>query len=428
MNFKKCFAIAAFLMTLIISQSTSAMLSLELTQGVAGAIPIAVANFGDISNIVSNDLQNSGRFKVFSGNNLPSSPDSIQSVQFKTFQKLGANNIVIGKVQSLGDDRYQVSFQLLDTFRPESALMLNQKYTVPGNQLRALAHHISDLVYQKITGTRGIFSTRLAYVLVQRNGDAAQYVLEVSDQDGYNPKPLLTSQDPIMSPAWSPNGRSVAYVSFENQQASIYVQDVANGGRRLISRFPGINGAPAWSPDGRKLAVVLSKTGAPNIYMLNLVTRQVTQLTNDININTEPSWSPDGRKIIFTSNRSGGKPQIYQMDVSNKSISRVTYEGNYNARPSYAPDGNHIVMINRESGMYSIGLLDLNNGNFKVLTNTTNDHGSPSIAPNGSMVVYEMFDRGQNVLGMTTTDGSVNLRLPSRTGEVQDPAWSPFLS
>lgn len=437
MRVQKLFVLVSILIGLFITQSANAMLSLELTQGVSGAIPIAVASFSlagsqpsqDVSGIVSNDLQNSGRFKVFSGDKLSSQPSKLDDVNFSYFQKLGANNIVIGQTKEVGDNRYEVHFQLLDAFHgKDSAVILNLKYTVPGSQLRQLAHHISDLVYQKITGNRGVFSTRLAYVLVQRGGDNSRYILEVADQDGFSPKPLLTSTDPIMSPAWSPNGKQIAYVSFENQSASIYVQNVLNGSRSLVSKFPGINGAPAWSPDGRKLAVVLSKSGSPNIYVLDLASHGLTQLTKDFNINTEPCWSPDGRNIIFTSNRSGGNPQVYEMNVANKSVKRVTYEGSYNARPSFAPDGNHIVMINRDSGMYNIGLLDLNNGNFKVLTNSTTDHGSPSLAPNGSMVVFEMYDKGQNVLGMTTTDGTVNLRLPARNGEVQDPAWSPFLS
>ncbi len=416
--------ILSILCLLIVSSTTFAMLSLELTRGVSGAIPITVLPFTtqgqsptqDIASIITNDLQNSGRFKV-------SSSSSNNS-----------DDIVQGKIQSLGGDSYQVSFQLLDAFRgkssPQTAQLLNEKFTISNADARALAHHIADMVYQKITGVRGIFSTRLAYVVVQRgyNGQSSRYILEVADQDGYGPRPLLTSTDPIMSPAWSPNGKQVAYVSFENRHASIYIQDVNSGGRRLVSEFPGINGAPAWSRDGRKLAVVLSKGGSPNIYELDLGSRQLTQLTRDFYINTEPSYSPNGRNVIFTSNRSANHPQIYELNLANHAVSRITYDGSYNARPSYTPDGNHIVVLNRESGMYNIGIMDLDSGTFRVLTNSREDHGSPSIAPNGSMIVYEAYDSGRNVLGMVTTDGQVSLKLPARNGDVQDPAWSPFLS
>lgn len=439
---RKIWAILSFISFLVLSQSALAMLSLELTRGVAGAVPIAIVPFAvqgqtpsqDIAGVVTNDLQNSGRFKVFGGNSLSNYPSDVKDVKFSYFSGMGADNVVIGKIVDVGSDRYQVSFQLLDASRgkvePQNAVMLSQKFVVSGNELRPLAHHISDLIYQKITGVRGIFSTRLAYVVVQRGaGGQNRYTLEVSDQDGYNPKPLLSSNDPIMSPSWSPNGKQIAYVSFENQHASIYTQDVATGSRRLISQFPGINGAPAWSPDGRKLALVLSKTGSPNLYLLDVGSRQLTQLTKDYSINTEPAFSPNGRSLIFTSNRSGGSPQVYEMNVGSHAVSRITYDGSYNARPSYTPDGNHIVVLNRESaGVYNIGIMDLDTGNFRVLTNSSTDHGSPSIAPNGSMVVFETYSSGRNLLGMVTTDGKIQISLPARNGDVQDPAWSPYLS
>lgn len=439
---KKILAIVFTVFCMLMTPTAFAYLSMELTRGVSGAIPIAIVPFGvqgqtptqDVAAIVTNDLQNSGRFKVYGAGKLTSFPSDLSGVQFNYFSGIGADNIVIGKVQSLGGDRYQVSFQLLDAFKgkdtsnKQQSILLENKFVVSGAELRPLAHHISDLIYQQMTGIRGIFSTRLAYIVVQRpmNGPA-RYILEVADQDGFNPKPLLTSKDPIMSPSWSKDGRHLAYVSFENQRSAIYIHDVATGSRRLVSEFPGINGAPAWSPDGRKLALVLSKSGSPNIYMMDIATHQLTQLTNDYYINTEPSFSPNGKSIVFTSNRSGSHPQIYQMDLATRAISRVTYEGKYNARASYTADGNHIVMLNQDSGSYNIGILDLNSGVFKVLTNSGSDSESPSIAPNGSMVLFGTLSGGRSVLGMVATDGSVQLLLPARNGEVQDPAWSPFL-
>lgn len=417
--------------------SAHALLSLELNRGVAGAIPIAVVPFAtqdsalpqDVSAIISNDLQNSGRFKVYGRESLKEFPSSVSQVSSNYFRKLGTDNIVIGKVRPVGG-QFEVEFRLLDAISGQETpgTILNKKYTVPAGQLRAVAHHISDLIYEQITGVRGVFSTRLVYVLIQRSPNApTRYNLEVSDMDGYNPRPLLNSSEPIMSPSWSPDGRQVAYVSFENKQAEIYLQDVASGRRQLLSRFPGINGAPAWSPDGRKLAIVLSKSGTPNLYVIDIASRQLTQLTDDYYINTEPAFAPDGKSLIFTSNRSGG-PQIYQINLASKKISRLSYDGPYNARASYTHDGKHIAMIHRVSGIYNIGVLDLETGNTRVLTGSAGDSASPSIAPNGSMVLYDIRYNGRNVLGMVSSDGRIQIYLPARDGEAQDPAWSPFLA
>ena len=413
------FSILAVSFFALFSHTTFAMLSMELTRGIAGAVPITVKPFAiqgptpaqDVAAIISNDLRNSGRFKIASKS---------------------ADDIVEGAIQETGVNRYQVSFQLKEAFNKgksasPQAVLLNHKYVVSSNELRSLAHHISDTIYQQITGIRGVFSTRLAYVVVQRTAGVTKYVLEVADQDGDNPQPLLTSMDPIMSPAWSHNGKQIAYVSFENQHAAIYVEEVATGARHLISEFQGINGAPSWSPDGRKLALVLSKSGSPNIYVMDLASRQLTQLTHDYYINTEPSWSPKGNSLIFTSNRSGS-PQIYQLNIASRTVTRLTYEGKYNARASYTPDGNHITMLNQESGLYNIGILDLDTGVFRVLTHSGSDNESPSIAPNGSMVLFGTLSNGRSVLSMVAADGSVQIRLPARNGEVQDPAWSPFLA
>jgi TolB protein len=436
--------LALFLATLclLITQTAFAYLSMELTRGVSGAAPIAIVPFAvtggapsqDLAAIVTNDLRNSGRFKVFGAAQLTRFPSELSGVEFNYFRSLGADNIVIGKIKKIDGDRYQVSFQLLDVFKgkegsdAQQSILLEHSFVVGSAEMRPLAHHISDLIYEQITGVRGIFSTRLAYIVVQRSLDApTRYTLEIADQDGYNPKSLLNSTDPIMSPSWSKDGRHLAYVSFEKQHAAVYVQDVATGARHLISEYPGINGAPAWSPDGKKLALVLSKTGSPNIYLMDIASRQLTALTNDYYINTEPAFSPNGRSIVFTSNRGGSHPQIYQMDLASRAISRVTYEGKYNARASYTSDGNHIIVLNQESGLYNIGILDLNSGVLKVLTQSGSDNESPSIAPNGSMVLYGTLSGGRNVLGMVATDGSVQLILPARNGEVQDPAWSPYL-
>jgi len=403
-----------FFIFFLLPLSAHAVITMELTRGVAGAIPITISPFAvtgneptqDVSAIIGTDLQNSGRFKLVSSN---------------------GNNTVTGKIKSVGDDRYQVSFQMFDAYKGKDTAVLGRTYTISGNQLRAVSHHISDLIYEQITGVRGVFSTKLAYVVVQRGvGEMARYILEVADQDGYNPRPLLNSSEPIMSPSWSPNGKQIAYVSFENKQAAIYLEDVATGGRRLLSQFPGINNAPAWSPDGRKLALVLSKSGSPNIYIMDLGSRALKQITHDYYINTEPDWSPDGRSLLFTSNRGGGV-QIYQVNLASGAVSRVSYDGDYNARGSYTSDGNHIAMIHRSSGVYNIAILDLDTGTTRVLSGKAVDSASPSVAPNNSMILYDTLSGGRSVLGMVSSDGRVQLILPARNGEAQDPAWSPYL-
>jgi TolB protein len=389
---------------------------MELTRGVLGAIPITVVPFegGDnapqsVSSIVANDLQNSGRFKL---------------------SKRGGDYVVVGRVARAAGDRYQVSFALREDVDDQGSgkTLLHRDYTVSGKDLRAAAHHVSDAVYQAITGTRGVFSTKIAYVLIQHDDyGRKRYLLEVADQDGYNPKPLLNSPEPIMSPSWAPNGKQIAYVSFEHRQAGIYLQNVMTGERMLVSRVPGINGAPAFSPDGRKLAIVLSTSGTPNIYIMDLASHHLTPVTHDFYINTEPAWSPSGRSLIFTSNRSGG-PQIYQVNLQSHATTRLTYDGNYNARGSYTPDGKHVVMIHVVSGIYSIGILDLDSGALRILSSRSADSASPSIAPNGSMVLYDMVSSNRNVLGMVSSDGRIQLVMPAREGDAQDPAWSPYLT
>lgn len=434
---RKITAVLFAVLALVLSTASYAILNMELTQGVASAIPIAVVPFADassapqdVSMVISNDLQNSGRFKVFGKSALKQFPSTASAVSQDYFKQLGTDHVVVGKVSPLGGDRYNVSFELMNLYQSKEAnnVVIRKSYTVSSRELRTVAHHISDLVYESITGVRGVFSTRIVYVVTQPRGHGLKrYILEVSDQDGYNPRPMLDSPQPIMSPSWAPDGKRIAYVSFENRHAGIYLQNVLTGARQLISEFPGINGAPAWSRDGRKLAVVLSKSGSPNIYLMDINTRALTQLTNDFYINTEPVFSPNGRQLLFTSNRSGG-PQIYQLDLQSKNVSRITFDGDYNARPSFTPDGSHVAMIHKVAGVYKIGMLDLDSGNVRILNGTSGDSASPSVAPNGSMVLYELDNGNRNMLGMVSSDGRVQLVLPARDGDAQDPAWSPYQS
>lgn len=418
--------------------SAQAALNLMLTKGVSTALPIAVVPFSgqadlppnsNISAVVMNDLQNSGQFKVMSPDSMTQTPHIAANVDYQYWRKTaGVDNVVVGQVKALGGSQYQVSFSLMDVFKGQgqtSQVLLTKQFTIPGNQLRALAHHISDLVYQQLTGVRGIFSTRIAYILVQRGEKQSKYILEVADEDGYNPKALLTSRQPIMSPSWSHDGKNLAYVSFENTTPEIFIQNAFTGARHAVSSFPGINGAPAWSPDNSKLAIVLSKNGAPKIFIKNLSSGELKQVTFGSAIDTEPSFSKDGSSLIFTSDRGGG-PQIYQLNLASGEIKRLTFHGNYNATASFTPDEKSIVMLNREQGGYNIAVQDLKTGTVQVLTHSGED-ASPSVAPNGQVVLYESdVSRSQGVLGMVSIDGRVHLRIPAQIGSVQDPAWSPF--
>lgn len=396
-------------------------LDLELTQGINTALPIAINSFsGDqqaqLTSVIENDLRMSGQFKII--------PAPTQSPAISSWQQAGADSVLSGHVQQIGSNRYRVNFELADA-AAHGRLLLAKDYQISGSELRALAHHISDEVYQKLTGERGIFSTRIAYILVQRTGQKARYTLDIADVDGSNPQSLLESSEPIMSPTWSPNGREISYVSFEKKRAQIYTVSVETGQRRLLTDFKGINGAPAWSPDGRQLAVVLSKGGNPKIYSVDMSTGRLTQLTFGDAIDTEPRYSPDGRSLLFTSGR-GGTPQIYRLSLADGKISRITYDGNYNARASYTPNQKFVVMLHREDGQFNIGVQDAESSRITPLTSSPFDE-SPSVAPNGRLVLYATHVQDKGVLAIVSIDGRIKMRLPARGGDVQEPAWSPYL-
>jgi TolB protein len=411
---------------LLILVNTSFAVDLELTQGVNAALPIGINNFiGDVKaselkQVIDHDLLLSGEFRI-----IPALQAGMQSIG--GWKSAGADSVLSGQVNRVSGNRYDVQFELVDSTTGQGRLLLAKKYQVSDTQLRALAHHISDEVYQKLTGQRGIFSTKIAYILVRRAVGRTQYSLEVADVDSSNPQSLLVSSEPIMSPAWSPDGTHIAYVSFEKKRAQIFSVDVANGQRRLITDFPGINGAPAWSPDARELAVVLSKGGHAKIYTVDLATGVMKQRTFGDAIDTEPRYAPDGRSLLFTSGR-GGQPQIYRLNLSDGAIARVTYDGNYNARASYTPNQQDIVMLHRgEDRQFNIGLHNVSSGRITPLTSSQLDE-SPTVSPNGRLVLYATHYQDKGVLAITSLDGRMTMRLPSRDGDIQEPAWSPYLN
>ena len=418
--------VLVFLSTLMLSSEATWALDLELTQGINAALPIGINSFGsngyaqEVTDVVNNDLHLSGQFRI-----IPAS-QGLDGQSVAAWQHAGADSVLSGRVSPLDGNRYNVSFELVDA-AAQGRLLLSKTYLINGNQMRSLAHHISDEVYQKLTGERGIFSTRIAYILVKRSVGKTQYSLEVADVDSSNPHSLLVSSEPIMSPAWSPDGTKIAYVSFEKTRAQIFNVDVATGQRRLLTDFTGINGAPAWSPDGRQLAVVLSKGGNPKIYTVDLSSGAMKQITFGDAIDTEPRYSPDGRTLLFTSGR-GGSPQIYRLSLADGAISRVSYDGNYNARASYTPNQQNIVMLHRgDDRRFNIGVQNVGSGRVTPLTNSQMDE-SPSVSPNGRLILYATHYQDKGVLAITSLDGSIKLRLPSRDGDVQEPAWSPFLN
>ncbi|MBZ5487886.1 Tol-Pal system protein TolB [Halomonas aquamarina] len=419
-----------FCALLFLSSTASAQLTIEITRGSDQAVPIGVVPFAgaegmseDIAQIVQDDLERSGLFEPLERSAMFEKPSQADEVEFGTWRSLDVRYLIVGRAQPTGNG-YQLQFELMDISGQRR--MIGETVTANANDLRGAAHYISDQVFEAITDIRGAFSTSIAYITAQGLGDNMQFGLYVSDADGHNSQQVLTSDQPIMSPAWSPDGRKLAYVSFESERPAIYIQDVATGQRVQATSFEGINGAPVWSPDGRRIAMSLSKDGQPEIYVMDIGSRSIEQLTNSNSIDTEPAWSPDGRSLLFTSDRSGG-PQIYQYSLGSGETKRITFTGNYNARARYSPDGEQIFLIHRSSRGYQVARQDLDGGRLVVLSDSTRDE-SPSVAPNGTMVIFATQQGNNGVLSAVSADGRSSFRLPAAQGDVRDPAWSPFLN
>ncbi|MBS0375016.1 MAG: Tol-Pal system beta propeller repeat protein TolB [Proteobacteria bacterium] len=406
-----------------------AQLTVQITRGVTSPIPVAVVPFGgagplpvDVAEVIGGDLERSGRFQALPRGSMLQKPSRAGDLDFAQWRLVKTDYVVIGRVLPEGE-RSAVEFELYNAISGERLL----GYSVPAGSgaLRLAAHRAADMIYEKILGVPGAFATRIAYVSQEGSGPARHWRLVVADADGENARTIVDSPEPLMSPAWSPDGTRLAYVSFEGRASSIYVQSLVSGARERVSGRAGVNGAPAWSPDGRRLALALSQSdGNVDVFVLDLASHGLLRVTDDPAIDTEPCWAPDGRSLFFTSDRAG-RPQVYRIALaSGERPKRITFEGAYNARPRVSPDGTQLAVVTLDQGSYRIGAVDLASGRSRVLSGGRLDEG-PSFAPNGQTLIFAAREGGRGVLATVAIDGSVTSRISSPNGDVREPAWSP---
>jgi TolB protein len=413
---------AALLAGLAVSPAF-AQFRVEVTGVGLTQLPIAIAPFRSetappqkLAAIIQADLERSGQFRPVEPNG--ANLDETSRPDLTPWRQKGADSLVVGSVNRLADGRWDVRFRLWDVVKGQD--LGGQSYAVTAGDLRLAAHRMSDFIYEKLTGDKGVFSTRIAYVTKAGN----RYNLWVADSDGENAQSALASTEPIISPAWSANGAQLAYVSFESRKPVVYVHDVASGKRRLIANFKGSNSAPAWSPDGRTLAVTLSREGGSQLYTIDANGGEPRRLTQSSGIDTEPAYSSDGRYIYFVSDR-GGAPQIYRMPPSGGNPERVTFTGNYNISPAISPDGRWLAYISRINGQFKLQVMELSSGTVSSVTDTIADE-SPSFAPNSRLIVYATRQNAREALMTTTLDGKIKARLAGQGGDIREPDWGPF--
>lgn len=416
------------------ANTANAQLNITITEGADSAVPIAVVPFGwqgsgppafDIAGVVSADLGSSGRFAPLAPNEMTSRPTQAAQINFQEWRVLDADYLVIGTLTADAADSFTATFQLFDVVRGQS--LTGFRLQAARADLRKAAHRISDMIFEEITGIPGVFSTQIAYISRERRPDGSRlFRLIVSDADGENAQRVAESTQPLLSPSWSPDGRRIAYVSFEGGSSAVYVQTLRTGTRERVSGRAGINSSPTFSPDGRMLALTLSRdSGNLDIHTLDLSTQVLRQLTTDAAIDTEATWSPDGRSIYFTSDRAGG-PQVYRVGTEPGSrAQRITYQGIYNARPRLSPDGKLIAVVYGQDNRYRIGVVNPDNGDLQILTNGRQDE-SPSFAPNGAQIIYATQENGRFVLASVSTDGRIQTQIASVAGDVLEPVWGPF--
>ena len=430
-----CCVIFALFSTLTLAagnKDDAANLTIEITHGKEQSASIAVVPFDvevglslpeNIHDIVLRDIQLSGQLAPIPVSRMPSLPVNDAQVIYEEWQAIEVEYLLLGRVsQDKTTKKYTISYSLFDIFG--NAKIRNEVLYFTPRSVRDTGHFLSDLIYEEITGVKGVFSTKIAYVSITgKRSQNPLFRLEISDIDGKRPQVLLSSREPILSPSWSPDGTHLAYVSFERRKSNIYTQNLRSGKRRLVSDFKGINGAPSWSPDGSKLALTLSRKENVDIYVMNLFNNKINRLTNSPGIDTEPSWSNDGRKIIHVSERAG-KAHVYEVDFSTERSKALVTDGRYNTRPRYIENGKGIVFIRQDKG-YRLVKKSLITGEEVFLSTTTSDE-SPSVAPNGNMIVYSTKINAKSLLVVVSTDGQVEYKLPSAASEVIDPSWSNY--
>lgn len=385
----------------------------------ANQLPIAVSRFGGdkaiVENVIKTDLTRSSAFRVYA---IDQTMTETSTLDLGSFRNQGADSALVGSVARLADGRYDVRYKLVDTVRQQ--VLLERSIPVAEGDLRLAAHRIADDVYERLTGLKGVFSTRIAFV----TKDGPRYRLNIADWDGENNQTALNSSEPIISPAWSPDGTRLAYVSFETRKPVVYVHQLTTGQRRAVAEFRGSNSAPAWSPDGTRLAVTLTRDGGSQIYMIPAQGGESQRLTQSSGIDTEPVFAPDGKSIYFTSDR-GGAPQIYRMPASGGAATRVTFGSNYNVTPRISPDGQHLAYVTRRDGRFFVAMRELQGGDERLLSDSGEEE-SPSFSPNGRWIMYSTQARSGNALMIVTTDGRFRQALPRIGGDIREPAWGPY--
>ena len=426
LRFSILLALLGTLVLALASVAARAQLTIEIIGGGGTTIPIAIVPFAGEANypyplteIVGADLARSGLFKLVDPAGVNPRPARAEDVRFGDWTGRGADAVAVGSVTPQSDGRVEVRFFLLDAVKQSQ--LAGVSYVVAPAQFRTTAHHIADIIYEKLTGDVGVFSTRIAYITKQ----GPHYELLVAEADGYNPQTIVTSNEPLLSPTWSPDGSRIAYVSLENKKPVVYVQSLTTGRRQVLANFRGSNSAPAWAPDGNHLAVTLSRDGSSQIYLINADGTGVQRLMTSPGIDTEANFSPDGKAILFTSDR-GGSPQIYRLTLGGGPVERMTFDGNYNVSPRYLPDGKGFVFVRREGGRFNLAIEDFATRQVQVLTQGGGDE-SPSVAPNGKLILYASEVGGRGILAAVSSDGRVKQRLTAAASDVREPAWGPLL-
>jgi TolB protein len=413
------------LVALLAAAPARGQLSIEIVGSAAITIPIAVVPFENesawplgITGVIGADLARSGQFRLVDYAGILPRPARPEDLRIGDWRARGADAVVVGSMRPQGDGRVEVKFALVDVGKESVLVAMN--YAVTPDQFRATAHKIADIIYEKLTGDVGVFSTHIAYI----TKEGSRYQLNVAEADGFNPQTVVTSSEPLLSPAWSPDGTRIAYVSMERKKPVVYIQSLATGKRQVLADFRGSNSAPAWAPDGRRLAVTLSKEGGSQIFLINADGTGLKRILTSPSIDTEANFTPDGKSLLFTSDR-GGTPQIYRLDLASGAIERLTFDGSYNVSARATPDGKGFVFVHRDGGRFNIAIEDYATRQVQVLTSGSLDE-SPSVAPNSKLILYASQQGGRGILAAVSSDGRIKQRVVTPATDVREPAWGPL--